>query len=153
VRQSAGARPRALFADGQVELSVHYVSSLDRFVEVQMRGLWLSDPRTAIGLRWAVRPEGPWSPLAAVYRPVESTLPNAADLIAYAAKAHPEQRGADVVLTYVVNDPRHATPADAIYYPEPLRLSFAQSRKAVPTITFSAAEPPTSTAKLVPMPE
>ena len=55
---------------------------------------------------------------------LESALTNAGDLAAYAAKAHPEQRGADLVLTYVINDVKHPTPADAVYYPEPLRLQY-----------------------------
>jgi hypothetical protein len=119
-----GAEPAALFRDGQVEFSVHYERERKRFVQIQMQGLFISEASTRIGMRTATRPEGPWSPLAAFYRPGESALTNAGDLAAYAAKAHPEQRGADLVLTYVVNDVKHPTPPDAVYYPEPLRLRY-----------------------------
>jgi hypothetical protein len=128
VRESAlpeGAEPVALFADGQVEFSVHYEPERHRFVEIQMQGLFVSDAATQIGLRSAAQPEGPWSTLSAFYRPAESSLAEAGDLAAYAAKAHPEQRGADLVLTYVVNDVKHPTPPDSVYYPEPLRLRYS----------------------------
>jgi hypothetical protein len=127
VRESAlpeGAEPAALFDDGQVEFSVHYEPEHRRFVEIQMQGLFVSDAATRIALRSAAQPEGPWSTLSAFYRPAESGLADAADLAAYAAKAHPEQRGADLVLTYVVNDVKHPTPPDSVYYPEPLRVRY-----------------------------
>ncbi len=123
-KESQGATPAPLFADGQVELSVHYDARLQRFVEFQMNGLLLNDPKTALGVRWADQPEGPWTKLETFYRPPESALPNVADLVAYAAKAHPEQRGVSVVLTYVVNDLKHMTPSDLLYYPRAVRVRF-----------------------------
>ncbi|HEX7481144.1 MAG TPA: hypothetical protein VF331_25295 [Polyangiales bacterium] len=124
--QSSGVAPAALFPDGQVELSVHYVPQLQRFVELQMRGLFLSDPHTALGLRWADHPEGPWSALTPFFRPPEGQLPNASDLVAYAAKAHPEQRTGSLVVSYVVNDLKHSTPDDALYYPNLVRVDFGR---------------------------
>jgi hypothetical protein len=125
VRQSAlppTAAPAALFQAGQVELSVHFDAAQSSFVEVQMQGLFVSDPQTQLALRTAPKPEGPWSALSPVYRPSESQLPNAADLAAYAGKAHPEQRSDGLVLTYVVNDLKHFPPGDQVYYPQVLRL-------------------------------
>jgi hypothetical protein len=119
---ATGLKP--LFADGQVELSVHYDATRERFVEIQMQGLFVSDPKTQLGMRSAQRPEGPWSELDAFLRPTESALGNAADLAAYAAKAHPEQRGADLVLTYVVNDLKRFPPGDRLYYPQVVRASY-----------------------------
>jgi hypothetical protein len=119
-----GATPGALFQDGQVELSVHYEPERQRFVELKMQGLFVNDARTQLAMRTAPRPEGPWSALRPFHRPAESGLPNVADLAAYAGKAHPEQRGADLVLTYVVNDLKRFPPKDSIYYPQVLRLSY-----------------------------
>ena len=127
VRQSAlqpGAAPALLFRDGQVELSVHYDAARSRFVEIQMQGLFVGDARTQVAMRTAPSPEGPWSSLSPLFRPLESQLPNAGDLAAYAAKAHPEQRGGDVVLTYVVNDLKRFPPSDQVYYPQALRLNY-----------------------------
>ncbi|MET0389409.1 MAG: hypothetical protein ABW321_25770 [Polyangiales bacterium] len=117
VRQSAlpeGARPGVLFGGGQVELSVHYDAAQKRFVEVQMAGLFVSDAATQVGRRVAPQPEGPWSALQPLHRPAESSRDNAADLVAYAAKLHPEQRGGDAVVTYMVNDLKRFPPADAL---------------------------------------
>jgi len=123
---AADVAPAPLFGDGQVELSVHYDAARARFIAVQMQGLFVADPKTQVGLRTAPTPQGPWSLLHAVFRPTESAFPNAADLAAYAAKAHPEQRGADLVLTYLVNDLKRFPPEDAVYYPQVLRLQYAQ---------------------------
>jgi hypothetical protein len=113
---------KAIWSDGQVELSVHFDATAKRFIEIQMQGLFVGDANTQIGLRTAERPEGPWSALTPFFRPSESTLPNAADLAAYAAKAHPEQRGADLVLSYVVNDLKRFPPGDRVYYPQIVRV-------------------------------
>lgn len=117
---------KALWSDGQVELSVHFDPARKRFVSIQMQGLFVADMRTQLGLRSAERPEGPWSALRPLFRPGERTLPNAADLAAYAAKAHPEQRGADLVLSYVVNDLKRFPPADRVYYPQIVRAHYAR---------------------------
>lgn len=118
-----GVAPKAVFGEGQVELSVHWDERRQRFVELQMMGLFALDPKTQIGMRTAGRPEGPWSEPTAFFTPKERELDNAKDLIAYAAKAHPEQRGPGLVVTYVVNDLKRFPPADVVYYPQLLRLS------------------------------
>lgn len=120
----AGTTPKPLFGDGQVELSVHYEAERERFVEIQMSGLFASDPKTQLSLRSAPHPEGPWSAPTPFYRPGEGSFDNAKDLIAYAAKAHPEQRGEGLVVTYVVNDIKRFPPADRVYYPQALQLSY-----------------------------
>lgn len=119
VADSAQLQP--LFRDGQVELSVHYDQARGRFVEIQMQGLFVADDTTQIGARTAPHPEGPWSSLTPFFRPPEQALPNASDLAAYAAKAHPEQRGGALVLSYVVNDLKRFPPADSVYYPKIVR--------------------------------
>ena len=125
VKQSAirdDSELKALWSDGQVELSVHFDATTQRFIEIQMQGLFVGDANTQIGMRTAEHPEGPWSALTPFFRPSEAALPNAADLAAYAAKAHPEQRGADLVLSYVVNDLKRFPPGDRVYYPQIVRL-------------------------------
>jgi hypothetical protein len=122
VAQSRGAQPSALFADGQTELSVHYDRERARFVEVQMRGLMLSDPRTALAYRTAQHPEGPWSELIALWRPPQAERSDAQHLVAYAAKAHPEQAGPQLVVSYVVHDLKTLVPADPLYFPELVRV-------------------------------
>jgi hypothetical protein len=124
VRQSSGAVPQPVIADGQIEFSVHFESRLKQFVEVQTRGLFVSDPNTAIVMRTSLSPEGPWSEPMSIWKPIAPPNADATKLLAYAAKAHPEQRGADLVLTYVENDVAHPTPIDAVYYPEVLRMAF-----------------------------
>jgi hypothetical protein len=126
---SASTPAVAVFGAGQVELSVHYEADHQRFVEVQMTGLFASDPHTQLSLRTAQEPWGPWSAPVGFFRPVEAELENAADLIAYAGKAHPEQRGpgGHGVLTYVVNDLKHFPPADRVYYPQLVQMYYAPS--------------------------
>ena len=51
-----------------------------------------------------------------------ATSRDASKLAAYAAKAHPEQRGADLVLSYVVNDLKRFPPGDRVYYPQIVRM-------------------------------
>jgi len=127
VKQSAQARPAALFTDGQVELSVHHDAGLQRFVSVQMQGLLLADPKTVLAYRTAPRPEGPWSSLRPLLRPSEAQRPDVAQLVAYAGKAHPEQRAphklaaagrTQLVLSYVAHDLASPLPPDALYYPQ-----------------------------------
>jgi hypothetical protein len=123
-RQSAGAVPEPVIAGGQIEISVHFQSQLARFVEIQTRGLFVSDPQTAIVMRTSDTPEGPWSEPLAIWKPTAPPTADPSKLLTYAAKAHPEQRGADLVLTYMQNDVSSPTPIDAVYYPEVLSLQF-----------------------------
>jgi hypothetical protein len=123
-RQSAGAIPAPVLAAGQIEVSVHFQSQLQRFVEIQTRGLFASDPQTAIVARTSERPEGPWSDPVAIWTPAAPPNADPNKLLTYAAKAHPEQRGGDLIVTYMQNDVSSQTPIDAVYYPEVLRVQF-----------------------------
>jgi hypothetical protein len=123
-RQSEGATPVPVLAGGQIEISVHFQPQLQRFVEIQTRGLFASDPQTAIVARTSERPEGPWSDPVRIWVPSTPRHADPNKLLTYAAKAHPEQRGADLVLTYMQNDVSSLTPIDAVYYPEMLRVRF-----------------------------
>jgi hypothetical protein len=122
--QSAGAVPAPVLAGGQIELSVHFQPQLQQFIEIQTRGLFTSDPQTGIVIRTSSTPEGPWSEPRTILRPSAPDHTDPTKLLTYAAKAHPEQRGADLVLTYMQNDVSSPTPNDAVYYPEVLRVQF-----------------------------
>lgn len=123
-RQSAGATPSPILPEGQIEFSVHYEAKLERFMQIQTRALFASDPKTAVVYRTAPSPEGPWSEMIELYKPPPPAGADLTKIITYAAKAHPELRGGDLVLTYVQNDVAHLPPIDAVYYPEVVRLTF-----------------------------
>lgn len=122
--ESTGVSPSPILAGGQIEISVHYQPQLGRFIEVQTRGLFTSDANTAIVMRTSAAPEGPWSEPQSIWRPSAPGHTDPSKLLTYAAKAHPEQRGADLVVTYMQNDVSSPTPNDAVYYPEVLRVRF-----------------------------
>jgi hypothetical protein len=76
---------------------------------------------TEIGVRRAEGIAGPWSAPELVYRPPES---DAAQAFVYAGKAHPELRGADLVVTYATNsfDTSVFTNHD-LYFPRFVKLN------------------------------
>lgn len=123
-RESEGANPAPVLAAGQIEFSVHFQPQLGQFVEIQTRGLFASDPQTAIIARTSRLPEGPWSDPVPIWVPKTPPGADPNQLLTYAAKAHPEQRGADMVLTYMQNDVSSPTPMDAVYYPQVLHVAF-----------------------------
>jgi len=65
---------------------------------------------------------GPWSAPQMVYRPPEYYRPN---MMIYAAKAHPELTGGDLILTYATNTFKFAEQLtdSLIYYPRFVRLT------------------------------
>ena len=111
--------PTPVLREGAMEFSVQWDAQRDKFLEVQSVGFGASE----IAIRWAGQIEGSWSGLKKVYRPPESGRP---DAFVYAAKAHPELRGADFVITYVANsrDFGILTRDPSIYYPRFVRLAF-----------------------------
>jgi hypothetical protein len=78
-----------------------------------------------ITMRWANRPEGPWSEAESVFVPEEEARE---DAFVYAAKAHPQLEGADVVLTYASNADVDVCLADqSLYYPRFVRVTLEAS--------------------------
>jgi len=112
--------PVPAIRQGAMEFSVQWVPQRRKFLMVQSVGMGASD----IAVRWADRLEGPWPAPGAVYRPEESARP---DALVYAAKAHAELAGADLVITYVANsrDFGILTRDPSIYYPRFVRLWFS----------------------------
>jgi hypothetical protein len=111
--------PRPLFSGGHTEFTVHYEPALERFLEVQSVGFGPSD----LGFRLAGAPTGEWTSIERFYRPEEYTTKN---ILIYAAKAHPQLTGADLVLTYATNTYPYARliRRDDLYYPRFLKAQF-----------------------------
>jgi hypothetical protein len=57
-------------------------------------------PETGVQIRWADRPEGPWSERVEVFRIPEASRET---VIAYAGKGHPELGGPGLLVTYATN--------------------------------------------------
>ncbi|MBT9582861.1 DUF4185 domain-containing protein [bacterium] len=111
------AKPSPLFTGGAVELTVHRDPRLQRWISIQTEGFGAAD----LAMRSAAELTGPWTPLQKIYHPPES---NDKRLMIYAGKCHPEQLGADWVLTYVANSFsfEHLLATPEIYYPHFLRV-------------------------------
>lgn len=106
-----------IFEHGQSEISMHLDTVTDRFLAVHTRGFGPAD----VMIRAAPELTGPWTPGRMLYRPPEYHRP---DILIYAAKAHPELEGADLVVTYATNSLALGdVVADSLlYYPRFVRL-------------------------------
>ncbi|HUV29531.1 MAG TPA: DUF4185 domain-containing protein [Acidobacteriota bacterium] len=114
------SKPPAIFADGATELSVVYDDINECYVAIQTVGFGAAD----VMMRTAPALTGPWSELQLVFEPPEKPVP---DVMIYAAKAHPEIVGADLIITYNTNGPIETIIADTnIYYPRFVKLNWKQ---------------------------
>jgi hypothetical protein len=113
----ATRRPAGIIDIGAPEFSVHHDPALGRYLFVASTGYGA----TGLGWRTAPRPEGPWTEVRDVYRPVESYGDTA---FVYAGKAHPEQAGGGLVATYVPSSFDEIPPdlTDRYYWPHFVRL-------------------------------
>jgi len=109
-------KPAKVFTKGQTEFTVNYEPHLGGFVQIQSTGFGSAD----IAFRTARRLVGPWSPLRRLYRPKEY---GTRDIFIYAGKAHPEQSGSDMIITYVVShlDSYRVLNDRSLYYPRFLK--------------------------------
>jgi hypothetical protein len=121
-QQELSERPSPLFAEGQTEFTVHYEPLLDQFLEIQTVGFGQAD----LGFRLTDAPTGPWTPVERFYRPEEWETSR---ILIYAAKAHPQLTGADLILTYATNTLPFArlVRRSDLYYPRFLRVHFGRS--------------------------
>jgi hypothetical protein len=110
---------RISFSDGATEFSVHFSKRFHRYLEFQTIGFGPAD----VAMRSAIRLTGPWSAPQRVFTPPERNGPR---IMIYAAKAHPELAGSDLVLTYATNsfDLADVIRDRTLYYPRFVRLSF-----------------------------
>jgi len=120
--QDLGLDPEPVTGDAQAEFTVNFQSALNQFLMIQTSGFGQSD----IAFRRADALTGPWTPLQAFYRPSENDIP---DIMIYAAKCHPELRGAPLVLTYATNTFKLAEvlAASNLYYPRFLKATLNQN--------------------------
>lgn len=118
VSDTSSAARWPAFEGGQTELTVHYDSVGHQFIGVQHVGFGPAD----VALRTAPELTGPWSEPRVIYRPSEYYRKN---IMIYAAKAHPQLKGADLVLTYATNtfDFSEHLSDNRIYYPRFVRLT------------------------------
>jgi hypothetical protein len=116
------SEPKALYPNGGTEFSVVYDERQKRYMAIKTVGFGAAD----IMMRTAPALTGPWSELELIFVPPEKTIP---DIMIYAAKAHPELNGADLILTYMTNAPVQTIIEDStLYYPRFLRLNWKNSR-------------------------
>jgi len=110
----------AVLDGAPTEFTIHRFD--DRLLQVQTTGVFSA----GIAARTSTTTEGPWSPLAFLYSPPES---DRGDALVYAGKAHPEQEGCDVALTYAtVGITAEVTlDDDALYYPRFVKTTAASS--------------------------
>jgi hypothetical protein len=104
--------PQPLFI-GATEFSVHYDKTIRKYVQVQSFGFG----EASIGIRVANRPEGSWSEPLIFHKP---ELDGIRQPFVYAAKAHPEQKGDGLCITYNVNsfDFGEVLKNQSIYFPK-----------------------------------
>lgn len=101
-----------LFSEGQMEFTIEWQPVLKKYLLIQSQGFG----NAAIGMRTADSVTGPWSSFKPLYSVPEGNRPN---LLIYAAKSHPELKGAPVILTYAVNslDFKEVLSDNRIYFP------------------------------------
>ena len=106
-----------LLDNGQSELTILWDEFSDSFVVFQTDGFGPAN----IVYRFASGLMSPWSDKQIIYRPPEYDRPN---VMIYAAKAHPQLEGADLVMTYATNTSEFAEhfSDSTIYYPRFVRL-------------------------------
>ncbi len=118
VHHSELKTPSILFTGGASEFSVVYDELTDQYLSIQAVGFGAADImiRTSPGLT------GPWTDSQLLYQPLEKSI---AEVMIYAAKAHPEIIGADLVLSYNTNAPFRIIFEDTtIYYPVLLKCNW-----------------------------
>lgn len=114
-RKLAG-EPTPLFENAQTEFSVHRDSRTNKCLQIQSYGFGAA----TIGLRTAPSWTGPWRGTETLYVPPEYSRKG---IMIYAAKAHPELVGADLILTYATNAPFEEQVRDmSVYFPRFVRL-------------------------------
>lgn len=108
--------PEPLFIGG-TEYSVHYDSSLKKYIQVQSFGFG----EGSIGIRMANDITGPWTEPYMIYTPI---YPGVKKPFMYSAKAHPEIVGDGIYITYNVNsfDFWELVKNQSIYFPQFIKL-------------------------------
>jgi len=108
----------AVLFTGQTEFSVHYQKDINKYLQIQTIGFGQSP----LGFRTADRPQGPWSELHTIYKPVFSD----SEEFSYSANAHPELSSHGLIITYNINNFNFGKLVnnEEIYFPKIIRLDF-----------------------------
>jgi hypothetical protein len=115
-QQTLTHRPAPVFPHGSTEMSVQWSPKLQCYVEIESLGFGAS----TIAMRQSTTLEGPWSPPQTIFRPSESSAP---DAFVYAGKSHPELRDADLIITYAANGSDDRVAHDmSLYFPRFVRV-------------------------------
>lgn len=119
-RKSECPVPEPLFI-GATEYSVHYDSSLKKYIQVQSFGFG----EGSIGIRMADNITGPWTEPYMIYTPA---YPGVKKPFMYSAKAHPELAGDGIYITYNVNsfDFGELMTNQTIYFPQFIKLKISK---------------------------
>ncbi|MHB8450289.1 MAG: DUF4185 domain-containing protein [Mycobacteriales bacterium] len=109
----------AVLTDARTEFTVHRDPAGGLFTLLDAGGT--DDP--GIRLRWAARPQGPWSPPRRVFVPPEAARDG---VLVYAGKAHPELTGARLVASYasIALDCERTLADTELYWPRFVRLDW-----------------------------
>ena len=120
IRKTMKPLPTKLFA-GATEYSIHYDSSLKKFIQVQSFGFGESK----IGLRLSDSLQGPWTEAYLFYTPEYNGIKKP---FMYSAKAHPELTGDGIYITYNVNsfDFDEVLANETIYFPKFVRMKITK---------------------------
>lgn len=108
--------PEPLFI-GATEYSVHYDSSLKKYIQVQAFGFG----EASIGIRMSDNVTGPWTQPYMIYTPA---YPGVKEPFMYSAKAHPELACDGIYITYNVNSFSFGelVTNQSIYFPKFIKL-------------------------------
>jgi hypothetical protein len=120
IRQSQlDSIPEPIYVDGQTEFTVHYEKRINKFLCIQTLEFGASN----LYYRTSESLTGPWSDPIKLFEPPDKTKPN---IMIYAAKAHPQLTGSDLVLTYATNTFQFSDlfSDTLIYYPRFVKLNF-----------------------------
>lgn len=111
--------PKPIFIDGQTEFTVHYEKRINKFLCIQTLEFGASN----LYYRISENLTGPWSDPIKLFEPPEKNKPN---IMIYAAKAHPQLTGSELVLTYATNTFKFSDifSDTLLYYPRFVRLNF-----------------------------
>lgn len=109
--------PLPIFNNGQTEFTVHFDQWLNRYFCIQT----LEFGAANIYYRLADQITGAWCEPLKLYEPPEKGHPH---ILIYAAKAHPQLTGADLVLTYATNSTEFSELLSdlSIYFPRFVRV-------------------------------
>lgn len=104
--------------NGQTEFSVHFDSSIKKYIQVQTFGFG----DASIGMRLSDNIQGEWSEPMMLFKPDTSMIIKP---MIYSAKAHPEQNSKGLMITYNINsfDFSHLLANMNIYFPRMLEIN------------------------------